>query len=133
MALQKIPNRSAAAGQYLSTDGVNLIWDTPTGGAAVWGAITGTLSSQTDLQTALDAKQATLVSATNIKTINGSSVLGSGDLTVSGALPDLVITKYAPALDQTITAEYSAYYSGYYEIADTKFLEIGEGSTLEIG
>jgi hypothetical protein len=50
-----------------------------------------------------------------------------------GSSPDLVITKYKPALDQTITAGYSAYYSGYYEIADTKFLEIGNGSTLEIG
>lgn len=39
----------------------------------------------TATQTALDAKQATLVSATNIKTINGSSVLGSGDLSVSGS------------------------------------------------
>lgn len=52
---------------------------------AAWGYITGTLSNQTDLQTALDAKQATLVSSTNIKTINGASVLGSGDLVVSGA------------------------------------------------
>lgn len=55
------------------------------GGSAVWGGITGTLSSQTDLQTALNAKQATLTSGTNIKTINGVSVLGSGDLTVGGA------------------------------------------------
>jgi hypothetical protein len=38
----------------------------------------------TATQTALNAKQATLVSGTNIKTINGSSVLGSGDLVVSG-------------------------------------------------
>jgi hypothetical protein len=37
----------------------------------------------TATQTALNAKQATLVSGTNIKTINGSSVLGSGDLTIS--------------------------------------------------
>jgi hypothetical protein len=36
-------------------------------------------------QTALDAKQATLVSGTNIKTINGTSVLGSGDITISGS------------------------------------------------
>jgi hypothetical protein len=49
-----------------------------------WGDITGTLSNQTDLQNALDAKQETLVSATNIKTINGTSVLGSGDLPISG-------------------------------------------------
>jgi hypothetical protein len=55
------------------------------GGGASWGSINGTLSSQTDLQTALDAKQDDLVSGTNIKTINGSSVLGSGDLTISGS------------------------------------------------
>ena len=36
---------------------------------------------------AVDGKQATLVAGTNIKTINGSSVLGSGDLTVSAADP----------------------------------------------
>lgn len=37
----------------------------PTVGAAVWGAVTGTLSSQTDLQAALDAKQDTLSVASN--------------------------------------------------------------------
>jgi hypothetical protein len=35
-------------------------------------------------QTALNAKQATLVSGTNIKTVNSSSLLGSGDLAISG-------------------------------------------------
>jgi len=34
-------------------------------------------------QTALDAKQAALVSATNIKTVNGVSILGAGDLAVN--------------------------------------------------
>jgi hypothetical protein len=53
------------------------------GGSPAWGSITGTLSSQTDLQTALNAKQATLVSGTNIKTINGASVLGSGNLSIN--------------------------------------------------
>ena len=37
----------------------------------------------TTLQDALDAKQATLVSGTNIKTINDSSILGSGNLSVT--------------------------------------------------
>ena len=55
------------------------------GSGASWGGITGTLSDQTDLQDELDDKQDTLVSATNIKTINGASVLGSGDLTVGGS------------------------------------------------
>lgn len=36
--------------------------------------------------TALSGKQATLVSGTNIKTINGSSILGSGDLVVDTGL-----------------------------------------------
>lgn len=59
-----------------------------TGGS--FSALTGAYSDNTSLNTkivAMDAvdalKQATLVSGTNIKTINGSSVLGSGDLTVT--------------------------------------------------
>jgi hypothetical protein len=56
------------------------------GGGAVWGGITGTLSSQTDLQTALNAKQATLVSGTNIKTVNGNSLVGSGNVTIGPKL-----------------------------------------------
>jgi hypothetical protein len=36
------------------------------------------------LQAALNAKQAALASGTNIKTINGNSVLGSGNLTITG-------------------------------------------------
>lgn len=51
--------------------------------APSWGTITGTLSDQTDLNTALNGKQATLVSGTNIKTVNGGSLLGSGDLAVT--------------------------------------------------
>jgi hypothetical protein len=35
--------------------------------------------------TAINAKQATLVSGTNIKTINGTSVLGSGDIATTGS------------------------------------------------
>ena len=41
----------------------------------------------TATQTALDSKQSTLVSGTNIKTVNGDSLLGSGDLEISG-LPE---------------------------------------------
>jgi hypothetical protein len=41
-----------------------------------------TIANVTGLQAALDAKQATLVSGTTIKTINGVTLLGSGDLVV---------------------------------------------------
>ena len=58
---------------------------TISGGSTDWGDIGGTLSNQTDLQSALDAKQATLVSGTNIKTVNSTSLLGSGDISISAA------------------------------------------------
>ena len=50
------------------------------GGVSEWGDITGTLSNQTDLQNALNAKQGTLVSGVNIKTVDGKSILGEGNL-----------------------------------------------------
>jgi hypothetical protein len=39
------------------------------------------------IQTQINSKQATLVSGTNIKTINSTSLLGSGDITISGGSP----------------------------------------------
>lgn len=47
---------------------------------------TGTqaISTVAGLDTALAGKQAALVSGTNIKTVNGQSLLGSGDLTIEG-------------------------------------------------
>ena len=50
---------------------------------AIWGAITGSLINQTDLVNALNAKQDTLVSGTNIKTLEGQSLLGSGNIDLS--------------------------------------------------
>lgn len=49
--------------------------------AVSWGNIGGTLTNQADLVAALNAKQDTLVSGTNIKTINNQSLVGSGNLT----------------------------------------------------
>ena len=57
------------------------------GGGATWGGITGLLPAQTDLQSALNTKQDTLVSGTNIKTINSTSLLGSGNITIAGSSP----------------------------------------------
>jgi len=67
----KVPTSKAVA-EYVAANA----------GGGAWGDITGTLSAQTDLQSALDGKQATLVSATNIKTVNGSSLVGSGNVAV---------------------------------------------------
>ena len=82
------------------------------------------------LQTALDAKlalaggtmsgaiafaggqtfpgtQATLVSGTNIKTINGSSVLGSGDITIGGSGYTVKVTNYTAVAGDNILANTS--------------------------
>lgn len=75
----KFDNPTGTTSQYIRGDGS--LATLPTGGGT-WGSITGILSSQTDLQNALNAKQDTLVSGTNIKTINSNPVLGSGDLSI---------------------------------------------------
>jgi hypothetical protein len=54
-------------------------------GPTFWGTIVGDFDRQADLQTSLGSKQDTLVSGTTIKTINGASVLGSGNLVIGGA------------------------------------------------
>ena len=74
------------------------------GGGAVWGGITGLLPAQTDLQTALNAKQDALVSGTNIKTINSTSLLGSGDITISGASPYTTVGNATGTLINNSTA-----------------------------
>lgn len=61
-------------GQALTFDGTELKWATVGGGggSVAWGSITGTLSTQTDLQTVLDTKL-------QAKTVN---TLGSGPYTI---------------------------------------------------
>lgn len=54
-----LPDQAGNNGKYLKTNGTSTLWDTPAAGSATWGGITGTLSSQTDLQSALDGKSAT--------------------------------------------------------------------------
>lgn len=67
-AIQAVANGYAStvtsypsSGQYLKYNGMSLEWDTPGGGGGgtAWGAITGTLSDQTDLNSALGDKYPT--------------------------------------------------------------------------
>lgn len=70
--------------------------------SATWGSITGTLSSQTDLSTALSSKQATLVSGTDIKTINSASILSSGNIN----LPQILYANHQVSNWSGATTEY---------------------------
>ena len=49
-------------------------------------------SGNTSVATALSGKQDTLVSSTTIKTVNGVSILGSGNLSVTGTASPLTIS-----------------------------------------
>lgn len=55
--------------------------------AATAGAAAGTTAAQA----VVASKQDTLVSGSNIKTINGATVLGSGDLTIGGGAQDFIL------------------------------------------
>jgi hypothetical protein len=74
--------------KILVFDGTNfqLVTGSGGGGGGVWGTISGTMSDQTDLQAGFDAKQNILVSGTNIKTVNSTSLLGSGNVSVQPTL-----------------------------------------------
>lgn len=81
-----LTSANAGTGISITGSGPNVVISN-TQTSAEWGNITGTLSNQTDLQNVLNGKQATLVSGTNIKTVNGKSILGTGDINTT-ELPD---------------------------------------------
>ena len=69
---------SGAVVEYWWKDGITDSDLISKGGATAWGTITGTLSSQTDLQTALDTKTAKLIT-TNRQTASYTLVLSDAD------------------------------------------------------
>lgn len=76
--IAQVPTGSTASTVCLGNDGRLSDARTPLAHGHPQSEVTG-------LVTDLGNKQAVLVSGTNIKTINGSTVLGPGDLTVSGS------------------------------------------------
>ena len=60
---------------------LNISTDTTLGGSS---ASDNTVASQKAVKAYADTKQDTLVSGTNIKTINNQSLLGSGNISISG-------------------------------------------------
>lgn len=62
---------------------LNISTDTALGGNSPSDDV---VSSQKAIKTKIDTKQDTLVSGANIKTVNGNSLLGAGDITISGSV-----------------------------------------------
>jgi hypothetical protein len=82
----------------------------------------------TATQTALNLKQDSLVSSTNIKTINGSSILGSGDLIITAEISSVVLI---PALD----IDWSSAGVLYKDISTNStftFSNVSEGKSISV-
>lgn len=147
---------SAGAGNI---EEIELSADGTLGGAGASGSV---VSSQAAVKNYVDVavgtKQDTLVSATNIKSINGNSLLGSGDLTVGVAdgdkgditvsssgtvwtIDNAVVTEGKQSLSDVTTNDVSTTKHGYVPKAPNdanKFLDgtgawsIPEGYTLSV-
>ena len=56
-----------------------------------------------DFKNLFHSKQATLVSGENIKTINGNSILGNGNINITSTSVQLITTDPLPVIDGKIT------------------------------
>lgn len=95
-----LPSSDLSVGDVYNVEstGDNYAW---TGSA--WDKLAGNVDlsnyyTKSETDTFLSGKQDTLVSATNIKTINGNSILGSGDLVISSTTPDFATNSEIDAL-----------------------------------
>ena len=105
---------SGAVVEYWWKDGITDSDLISKGGATAWGTITGTLSSQTDLQTALDTKTAKLIT-TNRQTASYTLVLSDADKLVEmnvGSANNLTVPLNSsvafPTGTQILLAQYGA-------------------------
>jgi len=114
------PSAHATTHQDNGSDEINVTGLTGLlGTAQTPAAHTHPESDVTNLVSDLGGKQATLVSATNIKTINGSTLLGSGDLVVTGSAATFNPNLQTSAADQTIPALSSVFLYKKYILTGT--------------
>jgi len=77
--------------ETLSATYINISYEAPTGAGAVWGGITGTLSNQTDLQNALNAKFDD-PTGTTAQYLRGDGTLATFPTITSGTVTSVGIT-----------------------------------------
>jgi hypothetical protein len=93
-------------GQVLSkVDGTsyNVAWTTVASGGGTWGSITGTLSSQTDLQSALDAKLSTATAASTYAPIVSPTFTGTVTIPAGASISGYLTSATAASTYQTIS------------------------------
>ena len=75
------------------------------------------------------SRQATLVSGTNIKTINNESLLGSGNISISGGTTEIFIATYGTTTNAAVTAALTANKTVFATRTDsgvTRYLPLNE-------
>lgn len=94
------------------------------------GGFDGTNSASSDtLQDVINAKQDTLVSGTSIKTINGNSILGSGDIQISGGSGNyLPLTGGTLQETSGVSTDLLVESPGQYATAAISTVDLGSGT-----
>jgi hypothetical protein len=102
---------------------------------AIKGSALTITEMDTNLQNlvdAVDSKQAALVSGTNIKTVGGNSILGSGDITVGSAALTIVNTAVAYTVTAADLGKIINCTSGIFTVSLTAAATLGSGFTCTI-
>lgn len=106
---------SASAAQTIKTDIETIVAAIPDG--TINDSTTSLIDvwSSNKVSSKFDEKQDTLISGTNIKTLNGVSILGSGDLSVSTSVPEVKTpTNTSPVIAATGITEASTLTASTY-------------------
>jgi hypothetical protein len=93
-------------GQVLSkvdATSYNVAWTTVASGGGTWGSITGTLSSQTDLQSALDAKLSTATAASTYAPLASPTFTGTVTIPAGASISGYLTTSTAASTYQTLS------------------------------
>jgi hypothetical protein len=120
--LHDVDTTGATNGQVLKFNGT--IWTAQTDlNSGVWGSITGTLSSQTDLQSALDGKvdeNAAITGATKTKiTYDAKGLVTSGADATTADIADSSNKRYVTDAQLTVIGNTSGTNSGNQTLANT--------------
>lgn len=120
-------NKPVSNATQTALDGKQASGTYATGTGSATGTNTGDNATNTQYSGLTTSKQDTLVSATNIKTINGVSILGGGDLPVSASDQDI-----SPSVSRTIATGKTVVIGSKYVITGALNLTIQGNSILRI-
>ena len=121
--------------------GTNVVCINTTGTTYKWDVLAGMIDLSTyATKTDLNSKQATLVSGTNIKTINGQSLLGSGNITIEGGSgtaitvdDDLSSESTNPVQNKVVTTAINSKQDTITDTTDLTLKQITATSGVQVG